>query len=93
MQELERPLILVVAGPVHDVSQIVPVMEIVKKAQRPLLLFSEDLQPDPLSTLVYNNKKGIVQSCAINIPWMNGVQKEMLKDVAVMTGATVVDND
>ena len=51
------------------------------------------MAPLDLMPFLFNNKKGIVQSCAINIPWMNGVQKEMLKDVAVMTGATVVDND
>jgi len=73
MQEMEAPLVLVVSDAIRDVKDIVPVMEICKKAQRPLLLFSEDLQPDPMSTLVYNNKKGIVESCAVNIPWMNGV--------------------
>ena len=45
-----------------------------------------------MSTMVYNNRKEIVESCAVNIPWLAGVEKEMLKDIAVMTGATLVEN-
>ena len=62
-------------------------------AKRSLLLVSEDLQQEPLSTMIYNNKKDIVECCAINIPWLAGVHKEQLKDIAVMTGATLVDNE
>lgn len=43
--------------------------------------------------MVYNNSKGIVQCAAINMPWMADLQKELIKDVAVMTGATLVDNE
>jgi chaperonin GroEL len=46
-----------------------------------------------MSTMVYNNSKDILTCCAINIPWLAGVQKEVLKDIAVMTGATIVDNE
>jgi len=42
--------------------------------------------------MVYNNRKEIVESCAVNIPWLAGVETEMLKDVAVMTGATLIEN-
>ena len=93
--ELEKPLVLVVADKITKVSQIVPIMEMVKKSpmKRSLLLVSEDLQQDPLSTMVYNNKKEIIECCAINIPWLAGVHKEQLKDIAAMTGATLVDNE
>lgn len=95
MCELEQPLILVVADKIKSVSQIVPVLDLVKKSgtKRPLLLVSEDLQEDPMSTMIYNKQKGIIDSCAINVPWLGGVHKEMLKDIAVMTGATLVDNE
>ena len=43
--------------------------------------------------MVYNSKKGIVKCCAVNIPWAGGVELENLKDIAAMTGATVVDNE
>ena len=44
-----------------------------------------------MSTMIYNNQKDIVQCCAVNIPWTAGVEKENLKDIAVMTGATLID--
>ena len=70
-------------------------MDIVKQSpsNRPLLIFSEDLQDEPMSTMIYNNQKDIIQSCAVNVPWSAGIQKEILKDIAVMTGATLVDNE
>lgn len=71
--ELEQPLVLVVADKIKTVAEIVPILEIVKKTKRPLFLVSEDLQSDPLSTLIYNNQKEIVKSCAINLPWMNDI--------------------
>lgn len=84
---------LVVADRITEVSQIAPILELVKKVNRPLFLVSEDLQEEPMSTLIYNNEKDIVKCCAINVPWMADIQKEMLKDIAVMVGATIVDNE
>lgn len=46
-----------------------------------------------MSTMVYNNLKGIINCCAVNVPWMANIQKEMLKDIASQTGATVIDNE
>lgn len=86
-------MILVVANTVSDVAQIVPILEMVKKTKRPFLLFSEDLQEEPMSTMIYNNSKDILQCCAVNIPWSAGMQKESLKDIAVMTGATLIDDE
>lgn len=83
---------LVVNDIISEVKQVVPIMELVKKTKRPLLLFSLNLMPEPMSTMIYNNRKGIVETCAVNIPWLGDVHIEMLKDVAVMTGASLVDN-
>lgn len=91
--ELEQPLVLVVAGPVEEVSQIAPILDIVKGTNRSFVLFSEDLQQEPMSTMIYNNQKDIVKCCAVNVPWAAGVQKESLKDIAVMTGATLIDTE
>ncbi len=86
-------MILVVANSISEVSEIAPILDMVKGTKRPLLVFSEDLQEGPMSTMIYNNSKDIVKCCAVNIPWAAGVQKESLKDIAVMTGATIVDNE
>ena len=72
---------------------MLPVLELVKQAKRPLVVFSTDLRQDPLSAMVYNSKKGIIQCVAVNMPWTGGVEKDNLKDIAVLTGATVVDNE
>ena len=84
-----------VADKISKVSEIVPIMDLVKQSpsNRPLLIFSEDLQEEPMSTMIYNNQKDIIQCCAVNVPWSAGIQKEILKDIAVMTGATLVDNE
>lgn len=58
--ELEHPLVLVVADKIKDVEEILPVLELVKKAKRPLVVFCEDLREDPMSAMVYNSKKGII---------------------------------
>jgi chaperonin GroEL len=71
--ELETPLVLVVADRIEDVSEISPILELVKKVNRPLFLVSEDLREEPMSTMIYNNEKDIVKCCAINIPWLNGI--------------------
>ena len=91
--ELEQPLVLVVANAITEVSQIVPILDIVKKTSRPFVLFCEDLREEPMSTMIYNNEKNTVQCCAVNVPWAAGVQKESLKDIAVMTGATLIDDE
>ena len=95
VMELEQPHILVVANRIKEVSQIVPILDLLKNSgtKRPFLLFSEDLQEEPMSTMLYNNQKNILRSCAVNIPWMAGIQKDILKDICAMTGATLVDDE
>jgi chaperonin GroEL len=74
--EFDHPLILVVADKIQYVQEILPIMELVKKAKKPLVVFSMDLQEEPLSTMVYNAKKNIVKCCAVNVPWAAGIELE-----------------
>lgn len=90
---MEFPIVLVVASKITDVKEITPILDLVKKTKRSFVLFSEDLQQDPMSMMVYNNSKDIIKCCAVNIPWMANIQKEILKDIALATGATVIDNE
>ena len=82
-----------VSDKIDHIQNLLPILELIKKAKKPLVIFSMDLQDEPASTLVYNNKKGIVSCAAVNIPWAGGVEQDNLKDIAVMTGATIVDNE
>jgi len=91
--ELEHPPVLVVADRIQTVEELLPILELAKKVKRPLVLFSMDLQDEPASTMIYNSKKGIIKCAAVNIPWAAGLEQDSLKDIAVITGATVVDNE
>jgi len=62
--------VLVVGNKIQDVKEITPILELVKSTKRSFILFSEDLQPDPLSMMVYNNSKDIIKCCAVNVPWL-----------------------
>lgn len=84
---------MIVADKIKYVEEVLPVLELAKKANRPLVIFSTDLREDPLSAMVYNSKKGIIQCAAVNMPWTGGVELENLKDLAILTGAAVVDNE
>ena len=91
--EMEYPLVLVVPNKITDVKDISPILDLVKKTKRSLVVFSEDLQDEPLSMMVYNNSKEIIKCCAVNVPWLANMQKEMLTDIAIATGATLIDNE
>ena len=82
---------LVVADRVDDKKAVYTALELAKKTQKSLLIFSEDMRPEPLSVMVYNHQKENVRCCAVNVPWMNNLQTEILRDVAVATGATLMD--
>jgi chaperonin GroEL len=68
--EMEYPLVLVVTNKITDVKEITHILDLVKKTKKSLVVFSEDLQEEPLSMMVYNNSKDIIKCCAINVPWM-----------------------
>ncbi len=89
---LDFPVVLVVAAKILEVRDIMPALEQAKRLKRPLLIFSELMEDDPLSILAFNNMKGSQQSCAVDIPFLVGIEKEVLQDIAVLTGATLIDN-
>jgi chaperonin GroEL len=91
--EFEHPLILVVNNKISRVQEILPILELAKDKNKPIVVFSQDLQDEPVSMMVYNNKSGNIKCAAVNVPWSGGFEQDNLKDIAVMTGATVVDND
>ena len=91
--EFEHPLVLVVGTPIRTVEEMLPILEMVKKVKKPLVVFCMDLQDEPASTMIYNCKKGIVKCMAVNVPWAAGLEQDNLQDIAIITGATMIDNE
>ncbi|HIH11242.1 TPA: chaperonin GroEL [Candidatus Woesearchaeota archaeon] len=91
--ELENPYILLTDKKISTVKQLVPVLEAAVQESRPVFIIAEDVEGEAVTALVLNIIRGAIKACAVKTPGFGDDQKEMLEDIAVLTGAQVVSED
>ena len=91
--EFENPYILMTDKKISNIQEIMPILQEVIKASRPLLIIADDVDGEALTTLLVNKLRGVLNVCAVKAPGFGDRRKEMLQDIAILTGGEVISEE